>query len=210
MWFDNPLKKVERLKKANVPVRSPNERVPPGQVLSERFPVLHYGSVPLYKDLSKWDFRIFGLVAEPVRLTWEQLMALPRKTITADIHCVTRWSKLDTTWTGVPWGEVLKLARVKPEATHLMEHGENGFTTNISLEILAEDPDAMLAFEYDGKPLTPEHGYPLRMLVPTKYFWKSAKWLRGLEFMAGDRPGFWEQNGYHMEGDPWREERFGW
>ena len=210
MWFDNPLKKVERLKKANVPVRSPNERVPPGQVLSERFPVLHYGSVPLYKDLSKWDFRIFGLVAEPVRLTWEQLMALPRKTITADIHCVTRWSKLDTTWTGVPWQEVLKLVQVKPEATHLMEHGEYGFTTNISLEILAEDPDAMLAFEYDGKPLTPEHGYPLRMLVPTKYFWKSAKWLRGLEFMAGDRPGFWEQNGYHMEGDPWREERFGW
>ncbi len=210
MWFDNPLKKVERLKKANVPVRSPNERVPPGQVLSERFPVLHYGNVPLYKDLSKWDFRIFGLVAEPVRLTWEQLMALPRKTITADIHCVTRWSKLDTTWTGVPWREVLKLVQVKPEATHLMEHGENGFTTNISLEILAEDPDAMLAFEYDGKPLTPEHGYPLRMLVPTKYFWKSAKWLRGLEFMAGDRPGFWEQNGYHMEGDPWREERFGW
>lgn len=210
MWFDNPLKKVERLKKANVPVRSPNERVPPGQVLSERFPVLHYGNVPLYKDLSKWDFRIFGLVAEPVRLTWEQLMALPRKTITADIHCVTRWSKLDTTWTGVPWREVLKLVQVKPEATHLMEHGENGFATNISLEILAEDPDAMLAFEYDGKPLTPEHGYPLRMLVPTKYFWKSAKWLRGLEFMAGDRPGFWEQNGYHMEGDPWREERFGW
>jgi DMSO/TMAO reductase YedYZ molybdopterin-dependent catalytic subunit len=125
---------------------------------------------------------------------------LPRKTITADLHCVTRWSKLDTTWTGVPWGEVLKLARVKPEATHLMEHGENGFTTNISLEILAEDPDAMLAFEYDGKPLTPEHGYPLRMLVPTKYFWKSAKWLRGLEFMAGDRPGFWEQRLMVVEG----------
>ena len=187
-----------------------NERVPPGQVLSERFPVLHYGNVPQYKDLSKWDFRIFGLVAEPLRLTWEQLMALPRKTITADIHCVTRWSKLDTTWTGVPWQEVLKLVQVKPEATHLMEHGEYGFTTNISLEILADDPDAMLAFEYDGKPLTPEHGYPLRMLVPSKYFWKSAKWLRGLEFMAGDRPGFWEQNGYHMEGDPWREERFGW
>lgn len=210
MWFDNPLKKVERLKKANVPARSANERVPPGQVLSERFPVLHYGNVPQYKDLSKWDFRIFGLVAEPLRLTWEQLMALPRKTITADIHCVTRWSKLDTTWTGVPWQEVLKLVQVKPEATHLMEHGEYGFTTNISLEILADDPDTMLAFEYDGKPLTPEHGYPLRMLVPSKYFWKSAKWLRGLEFMAGDRPGFWEQNGYHMEGDPWREERFGW
>ena len=150
MWFDNPSKKVERLKKANVPTRSANQRVPPGQVLSERFPVLHYGSVPAYRDLSKWDLRIFGLVAEPLRLTWDQLMALPRKTITADIHCVTRWSKLDTTWTGVPWSEVLKLVQVKPEATHLMEHGENGFTTNISLEILAADPDAMLAFEYDG------------------------------------------------------------
>ncbi|MGB4979474.1 MAG: molybdopterin-dependent oxidoreductase, partial [Anaerolineae bacterium] len=111
MWFDNPSKKVERLKKANVPTRSVNQRVPPGQVLSERFPVLHYGSVPVYRDLSKWDFRIFGLVAEPLRLTWDQLMALPRKTITADIHCVTRWSKLDTTWTGVPWSEVLKLVQ---------------------------------------------------------------------------------------------------
>ena len=211
MPFENPLKKVERLKRVkNVPGRSADERVPPGQFLTERFPVLHYGSVPTYRDLSKWDLRIFGLVTEPLRLTWDELMALPRISYTFDIHCVTRWSKLDTTWTGVPWSEVLKLAQVKPEATHLMEHAEYGFTTNIGLDILAADPYTMLAFEYDGKPLEPEHGYPLRMLVPSKYFWKSAKWLRGLEFMRGDKPGFWEQNGYHMEGDPWREERFGW
>jgi DMSO/TMAO reductase YedYZ molybdopterin-dependent catalytic subunit len=211
MPFENPLKKVERLKRvSNVPGPSKNERVPPGQVLTERFPVLHYGSVPTYRDLSKWDLRIFGLVEEPARLSWDELMALPRITYTVDIHCVTRWSKLDTTWTGVPWSEILKLVQVKSDATHLLEHAEHGFTTNIGLDVLAADPYAMLAFEYGGKPLEPEHGYPLRMLVPSKYFWKSAKWLRGLEFMRGDKPGFWEQNGYHMEGDPWREERFGW
>lgn len=211
MPFENPLKKVERLKRVtNVPGPSKNERVPPGQFLTERFPVLHYGSVPTYRDLDKWDLRIFGLVEEPVRLTWDELMALPRISYTVDIHCVTRWSKLDTTWTGVPWTEILKLVRVKSDATHLLEHAEYGFTTNIGLDVLAADPYAMLAFEYDGKPLEPEHGYPLRMLVPSKYFWKSAKWLRGLEFMHGDKPGFWEQNGYHMAGDPWREERFGW
>lgn len=211
MPFENPLKKVERLKRVtNVPGPSKNERVPPGQFLTERFPVLHYGSVPTYRDLAKWDLRIFGLVEEPVRLSWDELMALPRITYTVDIHCVTRWSKLDTTWSGVPWTEILKLVQVKSDATHLLEHAEYGFTTNISLDVLAADPYAMLAFEYDGKPLEPEHGYPLRMLVPSKYFWKSAKWLRALEFMRGDKPGFWEQNGYHMEGDPWREERFGW
>ncbi len=211
MPFENPLKKVERLKRvSNVPGPSKNERVPPGQVLTERFPVLHYGSVPTYRDLGKWDLRIFGLVEEPARLSWDELMALPRITYTVDIHCVTRWSKLDTTWTGVPWSEILKLVQVKSNATHLMEHAEHGFTTNIGLDVLAADPYAMLAFEYGGKPLEPEHGYPLRMLVPSKYFWKSAKWLRALEFIPGDKPGFWEQNGYHMEGDPWREERFGW
>ena len=136
-------------------------------------------------------------------------MKLPQVTQTVDIHCVTRWSKLDTTWTGIPWRELAKLIKVKSDATHVMAHCEFGFTANIGLEIL-DDDDTMLAFQFDGKPLEPEHGYPLRMLVPTKYFWKSAKWLRGVEFMAGDRPGFWERNGYHMEGDPWKEERFGW
>ena len=210
MNFENPLKRVERLKKVTRrPDTDLGSRIPPGQFITDKFPVLHYGAVPEV-DLATWDFRVFGLVEQNLRLTWDEFRALPQTTLMTDIHCVTRWSKLDTTWTGVPWSEVLKLVQVKPEATHLMEHGENGFTTNISLEILAADPDAMLAFEYDGKPLTPEHGYPLRMLAPTKYFWQSAKWLRGLEFMAGDRPGFWEQNGYHLEGDPWREARIGW
>ncbi len=210
MHFENPLKRVERLKRVrNVPGAGRSERVPPGQFVTEKFPVLHYGSTPIYKSLDDWDLRVFGLVEEPLRFTWAELMQLPQKTQTVDIHCVTRWSKLDTTWTGIPWREFIKRIKVKPEATHVMAHCEYGFTTNIALDVL-DDDDTMLAFAYDGKPLEPDHGYPLRLLVPKKYFWKSAKWLRGIEFMAGDRPGFWERNGYHMEGDPWREERFGW
>jgi DMSO/TMAO reductase YedYZ molybdopterin-dependent catalytic subunit len=209
-FFENPLKRVERLKRVtNAPKSGGSDRVPPGQFLTEKFPVLHYGSVPIYRSLADWDFRIFGLVEEPLRLTWEELMKLPTQTQVVDIHCVTRWSKLDTTWTGIPWRELMKLIKVKPEATHVMAHCEHGFTANVGLDVL-DDDDTMLAFLYDGKPLEPDHGYPLRLLVPKKYFWKSAKWLRGIEFMAGDRPGFWERNGYHMEGDPWREERFGW
>jgi DMSO/TMAO reductase YedYZ molybdopterin-dependent catalytic subunit len=210
MRFENPLKRVERLKRVrNLPGPSTDDRVPPGQFLTEKFPVLHYGSVPVYKDLNNWDFRIFGLVEEPLRLSWKELMALPSVEQTVDIHCVTRWSKLDTTWRGVPWRELAERIKVKPEATHVMAHCEYGFTANVGLDVL-DDDDTMLAYEYDGEPLTPEHGYPLRLLVPKKYFWKSAKWLRGIEFMAADKPGFWERNGYHMEGDPWREERFGW
>jgi len=209
-FFENPLKRVERLKRVkNVPEASHNDRVPPGQFVTEKFPVLHYGSVPVYKDLATWDFRIFGLVEQPFRLSWDDLMKLPQKTQIVDIHCVTRWSKLGTTWTGIPWRELMKVIAVKPEATHVMAHCEYGFTANIGLDVL-DDDDTMLAFMYDGRPLEPDHGYPLRLLVPKKYFWKSAKWLRGVEFMAEDRPGFWERNGYHMEGDPWREERFGW
>jgi len=209
-FFENPLKRVERLKRVtNTPKASGGDRVPPGQFLTDKFPVLHYGSTPIYKNLTDWDFRVFGLVEQPLRFTWDELMKLPIATQTVDIHCVTRWSKLDTSWTGIPWRELLKLVKVKPEATHAMAHCEHGFTANIGLDVL-DDDDTMLAFLYDGKPLEPDHGYPLRLLVPKKYFWKSAKWLRGIEFMAGDRPGFWERNGYHMEGDPWREERFGW
>ncbi len=210
MRFENPLKRVERLKRVkNVPGSGSDERVPPGQFLTEKFPVLHYGSVPVYANLANWDLRVFGLVEQPLRFTWDALMQLPRNDQTVDIHCVTRWSKLDTQWGGIPWREFLKLIKVKPEATHVMAHCEYGFTANIALDIL-DDDDTMLAYLYDGKPLEPDHGYPLRLLVPKKYFWKSAKWLRGIEFMAGDKPGFWERNGYHMEGDPWREERFGW
>lgn len=210
MRFENPMKRVERLKRVtNIPKESQGERVPPGQFLTERFPVLHYGSTPHYANLDNWDFRVFGLVGEEKRFTWEDLLALPTKTQTVDIHCVTRWSKLDTTWTGIPWRAFLDLIEVQPAATHVMAHCEQEFTTNIALDVL-DDDDTMLAYLYNGEPLEPDHGYPLRLLVPKKYFWKSAKWIRGIEFMVGDRPGFWESNGYHMEGDPWQEERFGW
>jgi DMSO/TMAO reductase YedYZ molybdopterin-dependent catalytic subunit len=210
MRFENPFKRVEQLKRVkNVPKEPQGERVPPGQFLTERFPVLHYGTTPHYANLDDWSFRVFGLVETEQTFTWADLMALPTHTQTVDIHCVTRWSKLDTQWTGIPWRILLKLLQVKPEATHVMAHCEQGFTTNIALSVL-DDDDTMLTYLYQGQPLEPDHGYPLRLLVPKKYFWKSAKWIRGLEFMASDRPGFWERNGYHMAGDPWKEERFGW
>ena len=210
MRIENPLKRVERLKRVrNVPGLSEDDRVPPGQFVTQKFPVLHYGSVPIYANLDKWDFRVFGLVEKPLRFNWDELMKLPQKSQTVDIHCVTRWSKLGTTWTGIPWREFVKTVPLKPDATYIMAHCEYGFTANLALHVL-DDDDTMLAFLYDGKPLDPDHGYPLRLLVPKRYLWKSAKWLRGIEFMAGDRPGFWERNGYHMEGDFWQEQRFGW
>ena len=181
-------------------------RTPPGQYLTEKFPVLHYGSVPA-ADLAAWDFRVFGLVDAPVTLSWEQFRALPRARATVDIHCVTRWSKLDTAWEGVPIRAILDLAGVRPEATHVLAHCEQGYTTNMPLEVL-DDEDVLLADTYDGKPLEPEHGYPLRLLVPKRYFWKSAKWIRGLEFLDHDIQGFWERYGYNNDADPWKEERF--
>ena len=170
--------------------------------------MLHYGSTPRYGNLENWDLRVFGLVKEEKTFSWADIKAMPTKTQTVDIHCVTRWSKLDTTWTGVPWREFIKNFEIDPRATHVMAHCENDFTTNIALEVL-DDDDTMLAYRYDNQPLEADDGFPLRVLVPKKYFWKSAKWLRGLEFMVGDRPGFWERAGYHMEGVPWLEERFG-
>lgn len=210
MRIENPFKKVERLKRVkNLPGENRGERTPPGQFLSERFPVLTYGETVRYPNLNGWDLRVFGLVGEEKRFSWADLMALPQQTQTVDIHCVTRWSKLDTTWSGVAWRDFVKLLDIDPKATHVMAHCDQGYTTNIGLDVL-DDDDTMLAHLYDGKPLKPDHGYPMRLLVPKKYLWKSAKWLRGLEFMQGDRPGFWERHGYHMEGDPWLEERFGW
>ncbi len=184
-------------------------RLPPGQVLTEKFPVLHYGPVPHYPDLSKWDLRVFGLVKEEKRLTWEEFNRLPRTRVVADIHCVTRWSKLDTVWEGVRFRDFLEAVPVEvlPEARYVLVHAEYGFTANLPLEVMLDD-DVLLATHYDGKPLTPEHGYPLRLVVPKKYFWKSAKWVRGIEFLAEDRLGFWEQAGYHNEADPWKEKRF--
>lgn len=183
-------------------------RLPPGQYHTDRFPVLHAGSVPMYKDLSNWTFMISGLVANPAVLSWSQVMELPSVEVTVDIHCVTKWSKFDTKWRGVSFDEIVKLAGVSSNATHIMCHCEYGFTANIPLEDVTGDNVALLAYEYDGLPLEPEHGYPLRFFVPKLYFWKSAKWLRGIEFMDHDSPGFWEQNGYHMYGDPWKEQRY--
>jgi DMSO/TMAO reductase YedYZ molybdopterin-dependent catalytic subunit len=183
-------------------------RLPPGQYLTEKWPVLHYGSVPRV-DLANWDFQIGGLVETPVRLTYQELMALPRKTVQADVHCVTRWSVLDSTWEGIAVSEVMKLVRLKPGATHVLVHAEQGFSANLSLDDFLRNEN-MLVDKRNGETITPEHGWPLRMFVPHLYFWKSAKWVRGFEFMSGDRPGFWEQYGYHMRGDPWREERYGW
>jgi DMSO/TMAO reductase YedYZ molybdopterin-dependent catalytic subunit len=182
------------------------ERVPPGQYVTEKFPVLHYGSVPR-TDLSTWDFRVYGLVDSPVTFSWEQFKALPRKQVATDIHCVTRWTKLDTTWEGVAIQTILDLAGIRPEARFVLAHCEQGYTANMPLEVL-DDDDVLLADTFDGKPLELDHGSPLRLLVPKRYFWKSAKWIRGLEFLDHDVLGFWERYGYNNDADPWKEERF--
>ncbi|MDQ1437222.1 MAG: hypothetical protein QOK43_851 [Acidimicrobiaceae bacterium] len=188
-------------------------RLPPGQYFTERFPVLHAGSVPVYEDLADWDFKVFGLVERERTLSWDELRALPAAEATVDIHCVTKWSKFDTVWRGVAFDAMLDLVSVDPSATHVMWHSEYGFTANVPLDDVRGvdeqgQPRCLLAYEFDGRPLEPEHGYPLRAFVPRLYFWKSAKWLRGVEFMAADAPGFWERNGYHMYGDPFLEQRY--
>ncbi len=181
-------------------------RIPPGQYKTDKFPVLHYGSVPR-TDLATWDFKVFGAVDSPFSLTWDEYKALPRKQVATDIHCVTRWTKLDTTWEGVPIQEILGRAQLRPSATHVLAHSEQGYTANLPLGVL-DDDDVLLADTFDGKPLEPEHGWPLRLLVPKRYFWKSAKWIRGLEFLDHDILGFWERYGYNNDADPWKEERF--
>jgi DMSO/TMAO reductase YedYZ molybdopterin-dependent catalytic subunit len=197
---------IDRLMGRGKPDPSVADRVPPGQYRTEKFPVLHYGSVPR-TDLATWDFRVFGAVEDPFTLTWDAFRALPRATVTTDIHCVTRWSKLVTTWEGVPIRTILELAQLRPEAAFVVAHCEQGYTANLPLSVL-DDDDVLLADSYAGRALEPEHGYPLRLLVPKRYFWKSAKWLRGLEFLAHDRLGFWERYGYNNDADPWKEERF--
>jgi DMSO/TMAO reductase YedYZ molybdopterin-dependent catalytic subunit len=184
------------------------DRLPPGQYLTEKWPVLHYGNVPRV-ELATWTFELNGLVEQPRTLTYSEVQQLPRREVKADVHCVTRWSMLDSTWEGVPISEVMKLVQLKPEATHVMVHAEHGFTANLALDDFLRDEN-MLVDTRNGETITPEHGFPLRMFVPRLYFWKSAKWVRGFEFLSADRPGFWEQYGYHMHGDPWAEERYGW
>ena len=191
-------------------------RMPPGQSLTQKFPVLHYGSIPGF-DPARWDLRVWGEVEHEVRWTWDEFQKLPRTRIQMDIHCVTRWSKVDTLWEGVSLGQLVHAGFIqpKPTARFLMQHCEFGFTANLPLEVALAD-NFLLATHYNGEPLTPDHGYPLRGVVgnipgrsdlKTPYFWKGGKWVRGLEFMVDDRLGFWEQAGYHNEADIWKEQR---
>jgi len=181
-------------------------RLPPGQSLTEKWPVLHYGSVPQI-DLSSWNLRFFGEVEAPTSLSFDELLALPRITRRNDIHCVTRWSKFDCTWEGVSVRELMARVRPRPAARYVMVHAEHGFSSNLPLADLI-DHSVLLAFAMNGEPLTPEHGGPVRLVVPKLYFWKSVKWVRGFELMLHDAPGFWERNGYHMRGNPWNSERY--
>ena len=188
----------------------PKDRTPPGQVLTQKWPVLHYGSVPKVNPRDPaWRLRIFGLVDEPYELTYDEIRAMPAIDVVCDMHCVTHWSRLDNTFTGVPTKSIIDRAKPKPNARFVMCHSEAGFTVNVPLKEFIAD-DCILAYQWQGEDITPDHGWPLRGLVPRLYLWKSAKWIRGIELRATDAPGFWEQNGYHMHGDPWTEERFGW
>ena len=179
---------------------------PPGQFVTDRFPVLTFGPTPRI-GLDTWQFKIFGLVDQEITLDWQQFNDLPQVTLDAEFHCVTQWSKLQNTWEGILFTDVMKLVTPKPEAKYVMAHCYGGYTTNVALDVLVDD-DVLFAHSHDGAPLTPEHGGPMRLVVPKRYGWKIAKWVSGIEFMAEDEPGFWEMRGYHMEGDPWKEERF--
>ncbi len=181
-------------------------RLPPGQSLTQKFPVLHYGPTPGF-DEATWDLRVFGEVQNEKRWTWKQFQELPTVKLTTDIHCVTRWSKFDTEWEGVLFRDFVKLFGLTDNARFVIAHCEYGYTTNTPLDIMMDD-DVLLAYKYNGQYLEAEHGFPLRTLVPKRYFWKSAKWLRGIEFSPVDKPGFWENAGYHNEGDPFKEERY--
>jgi len=181
-------------------------RLPPGQTLTQKWPVLNYGATPRI-DLTTWTFTVDGEVETPCRWTWQEFQTLPRTTARCDIHCVTAWSRFDNVFEGVAAAEVLGRAHPRPGARFVMVHSYGGYTTNLRLDDLNQ-PDVLFAFAHDGRPLAPEHGGPCRLVVPRLYFWKSAKWVRGLEFLRDERPGFWEENGYHIRGDPWKEERY--
>jgi len=185
----------------------PASRLPPGQIRTEKWPVLHYSHVPRVRT-ETWKFRVHGLVEEPFELSWDELLAMPRQETLCDMHCVTHWSRYDNVFEGVPVRALLARARPRPEAGYVLVHADPDYTTNLPLEDLDRDAN-LLALRFNGEPLTPEHGGPVRLLVPHLYLWKSAKWVTGFEFFAEDEPGFWEQNGYHMRGDPWEEERYG-
>ena len=194
--------------KNRIPEGVDPKRIPPGQTLTapDKWPLLHFGPVPT-TDLKTWTLKGYGEVENELTLDWKQFQALPRKEITADIHCVTAWSRLGDSWTGVPIQAFLELVKPLPSAKYVMAHCEYGYTTSLPLEVL-DDDDVLLCTGWNGQDLSVEHGWPLRLLVPKKYLWKSAKWLRGLEFMTKNRLGFWEQRGYHDEADPFKETRY--
>ncbi|MBK8020233.1 MAG: sulfite oxidase-like oxidoreductase [Chloroflexi bacterium] len=181
-------------------------RLPPGQSLTLKFPVLTYGPTPPFSP-DTWDLRVFGEVKTEKRWTWPEFLALPTVQITCDLHCVTKWSKFDTVWEGVRFRDFVDLFGLTDRARYVIAHCEGGYTTNTPLEVMMDD-DVLLTYKYDGQWLEADHGFPLRTLVPKRYLWKSAKWVRALEFSAHDKPGFWEQGGYHNEGEPFKEERF--
>ncbi|MFH1169452.1 MAG: sulfite oxidase-like oxidoreductase [Chloroflexota bacterium] len=182
------------------------DRIPPGQRKTEKWPVLHYGSVPK-TDLARWTFTISGLVEAERQLSFAEFMALSQVKVFADIHCVTGWSKLNNLWEGISTAHIRELASIQPAARFVTVHSAGGYTTNLTMSDFFQ-PDVLLAIKYEGQPLSPEHGSPLRLIVPRLYLWKSAKWVEGIEFTAQDRPGFWETHGYHNHGDPWLEERY--
>jgi len=185
---------------------SPGSRVPPGQRLTTDFPVLHAGSV-MHVDPASWKLSLSGLVSPEVTLDYDGLLGLPATEQVCDIHCVTGWTKLDTRWKGVKVTDLLGEVQVGPEAQHVVVHATGGWTTNLPLEELTLD-DVLLAYEYEGRPISAEHGGPVRLVVPRLYFWKSAKWIRGIEFTVDERLGYWERVGYHRLGDPWLEQRY--
>ncbi len=181
-------------------------RVPPGQRLVKSWPVLHFGSIPRF-DGEHWDLEVSGLVEEPFTLTYQELLDLPRVTVDADMHCVTGWTTLDNTWEGVSFRTIVERAKPTDEAKWVIAHGANGYTSDLSFEAM-DDDDVLLAWRNHGEDLTAEHGWPLRLVVPQRYAWKSAKWLTGLEFTAKNSRGFWEVRGYHIHAEPFAEERY--
>ena len=192
-------------KKAELPAAI-SARVPPGQYLTEKWPVLHYGPVPPFNPKT-WDFRVFGNVKNEIKLDWEEFQKLDQTAVTADMHCVTTWSRLDQKWEGILFSKIVELAKPKSDAQFVIAHSEYGFTANTPIEYCLRD-DCLIALRANGAPLTAEHGSPARLVVPRLYAWKSAKWLRGIEFSDVDKSGFWERNGYHNTGDPWKEQRY--
>jgi DMSO/TMAO reductase YedYZ molybdopterin-dependent catalytic subunit len=184
-----------------------NNRIPPGQHLTDKWPVLHYGFVPRI-DIADWSFKIFGIVETDKTLSYDEFMELPKVKVFSDVHCVTTWSMLDNLWEGVSTGELKSLVNINPKAQFVIIHAAGNFTTNLSLEDFFQ-PDVLFALKRNNEDISADHGAPVRLVVPRLYFWKSAKWVNGIEFTENDRPGFWESAGYHNHGDPWKEERFG-